>query len=61
MVSNTAAVTSVHAILQACPNPATYSDFASLYNMRLIEYIYSWVWRSRLDPKADVADYLANV
>ena len=42
-------------------NPSIYSDFFSLYNVRLIEYKYSWVWRSQLDPKADVADHLERV
>ena len=28
-------------------NPAIYSDFASLCNVRLIEYVYSWVWHSQ--------------
>ena len=35
--------------------------FASLYNVRLIEDIYSWVWRSQLDPKADIADHLGKM
>ena len=33
-------------------NP-TYSVFVSLYDMRLSEYAYSWVWRSQLGPKED--------
>ena len=42
-------------------NPAIYGDFASLYNLRLIDIIYSWVWRSQLDPKAHVPDHLGNM
>ena len=30
-------------------------------SQHLIEYIYSWVWRSQLDAKEDVADHVGNV
>ena len=42
-------------------NPDIRGVFASLYNVRLIEHIYSWVWLSQLDPKADATDHLGKV
>ena len=43
------------------PNPAVHSILTSLYNVHLVEYTCSdlqLVWRSQLDPIADVADHL---
>ena len=46
---------------QLAPNLASYSVVSSLYNVRLIEYICSWVWRSQLGPTADVADHVRKL
>ena len=49
-----------HAIYEHAQQLDIHRAFASLYNVRLIEHIYSWFCRSHLDPKAEVADCLGK-
>ena len=48
------------AIYEHAQHPDIHSAFASLYNARRTEHIYSWFCLSHLDPKAEVADYLGK-